>query len=126
VNRVFAVQNQMRRDTQTGELVPKFPLMRGEAARYGELEFLLSPGAAPWTPSVIPEMRQKLASYDADRDWLLLVGNPALIGYAVALASRASGGRLRLLQWSGRGDEKKYIPIEVDLDSGAPRRVEDR
>lgn len=109
--RVFVVQKQYKQDPATGELVPKHDL--SSAYRYGNVEYLLSPTAGPFNPdSVIPELKAKLANYTSD-DFLLLIGNPCLIGWAVAIAAGASGGRITLLQWSGK--RKEYIPIESNV-----------
>ena len=75
---------------------------------------MLSPTAAPWSmDKLLPELREKLQHFD-DGDYLLLVGNPALIGVVVAVASEYNG-KIQMLQWHGR--EKRYIPIVADLDS---------
>jgi hypothetical protein len=55
-------------------------------------------------------MRKKLADF-SEADCLLLIGNPILIGVAVALASDASEcGHVNMLQWNGR--ESRYTRIE--------------
>lgn len=109
--KVYVVQNQHRLNHETGELVPKFDL--APAREFGEIVFLLSPSAAPFRPdSVVSELRKKLFDF-SDDSYLLLIGNPALIGMAVALAAESNGGRVRVLQWSGRARE--YTPIDIDL-----------
>jgi hypothetical protein len=47
---------------------------------------------------------------------LLLIGNPILIGCAVAIAARANAGRVKLLQWSGT--DQRYVTVQVDLGQG--------
>lgn len=107
--RVFVVQKTMRWDAQKGELVPKFDLEPAE--EYGEVIYLLSPTAAPFNPdTVLPELHQKLESI-TENDYLLLVGNPALIGIVCAIAADYSQGCFNLLQWSGK--ERRYLPIRV-------------
>lgn len=110
---VFAVQNQMTRSADGSGLVPKYDLTPAET--HGTLLFLLGPSASPFSPTVVlPEMRAKLQHYDYRKgDSLLLVGNPALIGWAVALAAQAGDGRVRVLQWSGT--QRGYTPIEADV-----------
>jgi hypothetical protein len=105
--RVFVVQNQHRwnRDLQAFE--PKFDL--APAAEFGELVYLLSPTAAPFRPEpVIEELKHKLADFRPG-DHLLLVGNPVLIGFAVAIAADANDGDVSLLQWSGK--DQRYIAV---------------
>lgn len=145
--RVFVVQNQHKMAVD-GHLEPKFDLSSAES--FGELTYLLSPTARAFKPeSVIRELTSKLADYDATNDSLLLIGNPALIGFAVAIASSCTiTGRLRLLQWDGRRAAYAEIltelrpkrtfldpppnprptlainpPIELDLDPKIPRIV---
>jgi hypothetical protein len=110
--RVFAIQKQQRWDERKQELVDKFDLTSAKV--YGELIFLLSPKAAPFNSvSVIEELHKKLSDF-SDQDSLLLIGNPCLIGFAVAIASDQSPiGRVALLQWSGK--DQKYIKVEAIL-----------
>ncbi len=109
MSRVFVVQCQHHQDRSTGQLVPKFDLTT--AAKYGELIYLLSPTARPFdSKHVIGEMREKLYDF-RDEDYLLLIGNPALIGFAVAIASCQNSGHVNVLQWDGR--KQQYIPIEA-------------
>lgn len=112
---VFVVQRQQRWDSNSNQLVDKFDL--SSAAAYGEIKYLLSPKAAPFHPeSVISELHQKLDKFTAD-DYLLLVGNPCLIGFSVAIASdKTNLGMVKLLQFSGK--EQRYIPISAQLFIG--------
>jgi hypothetical protein len=115
--RVFVVQSHNRLD-DNGKLTPRYDLTPAE--EFGRLEFLLSPSASPFHASagpnpelgVIGELRAKLSGYTRD-DYLLLVGNPALIGFAVAVASQYDDGHVTLLQWDGKN--RRYIPIKVNL-----------
>lgn len=112
MSQVYVIQNQHRWDPQRQQLVPKFDFSKAE--EYGDLVYVLSPKASPFRPaSVIPEMRETLCNMRSE-DYLLLVGNPCLIGWAVAIAAQYAGHRLRLLQWSGT--EQKYIVVESDLN----------
>lgn len=107
--RVFVVQNQHRWDEVGKELVPKFNLLPAE--EYGELVYLLGPSAAPWQPRpAVLEMREELESF-TDEDYLLLIGNPVLIGMAFALAAHYNGGCVKVLQWSGK--DRRYIAVDV-------------
>lgn len=105
--RVFVVQNQHRWNRQAQQFEPKFDLSPAE--EFGELTYLLTPTAAPFRPEpVIEELNEKLADFGPD-DHLLLVGNPVLIGFAVAIAARHNGGSVSLLQWSGK--DQRYINV---------------
>lgn len=108
--RVFVVQQTKMKDKKTGELVNKHDLSAAE--KFGTLVYLLDAATVPFNPPpVIEELKNKLATYDDD-DYLLLVGNPALIGFATAIAADYNG-RVKLLQWSGRRD--CYVPITADV-----------
>lgn len=113
MSRVFVVQQQMRFDVGREELVPKFNLE--PAKQHGELVYLLSPTAGPFNVGpIIKELKEKLVDYSyKDGDYLLLVGNPCIIGWTVSIASRASGGPVKLLQWSGKHQE--YMAIDCPL-----------
>ena len=112
---VYVVQNQHRFDKEKGIFVPKFSLE--EAKEYGELSYLLGPTASPFRPEpIIEEMQRKLWSF-SDDDYLLLVGNPILIGCAVAIAAEHNEGKAALLQWSGT--DRRYIPVNVNLKEKA-------
>ena len=107
---VFVIQDQQRWDESKQQLVPKYNFE--SALVFGRLEFLLSPKAAPFNPeTVMGELHKKLSKY-RDGDHLVLVGNPALIGWSVALSSLYNSGRVSLLQWSGR--EQRYIRIACE------------
>ena len=96
--------------TQAGN--PKINIMR--AQKYGEFKFLLpefsqmifSPGPLIYT------LRQKLKNYRPE-DYLLLTGDPAIIGVACSIVSDITNGKFNLLKWDKQ--EKKYYPIEINL-----------
>ena len=91
---------------------PKFNIMG--AAEYGKLKFLLdersqmifSPGP------LIFKLRKALATYRA-KDYLLLTGDPAIIGVACSIVSDITNGKYKLLKWDKQ--ERKYYSIEIDL-----------
>ena len=105
---VYVVQKQMRFDDELGELVPRFPSIE-MASKWGDLKYLLSPSAHPFKPdAVLKDLHGKLKNY-GDEDFLLLIGNPALIGMSVSVAAHYNKGAIQLLQWSGR--QKTYTEI---------------
>lgn len=107
MSRVYVVQNQHRWSRQEQGFEPKFDLSPAE--QFGELVYLLSPTAAPFRPEpVIQELKEKLRDFTSD-DHLLLVGNPCLIGFAVAIAAQYNSGSVSLLQWSGK--DGRYIQV---------------
>ena len=84
------------------------------ASKYGEFKFLLpelsqiifSPGP------LIYKLRQGLKNFKK-RDFLLLTGDPAIIGVACSIVSDITGGKYNLLKWDKQ--ERKYYPIEINL-----------
>ena len=96
--------------TKTGN--PKINIMG--ASNYGEFKFFLpefsqmifSPGP------LIYKLRQGLKDYKP-RDYLLLTGDPAIIGVACSIVSNITNGKFKLLKWDKQ--ERKYYPIEINL-----------
>ena len=58
------------------------------------------------------KLRHELKDFN-DKDYLLLMGDPAIIAVAGAVVSDVNGGRFKVLKWDR--DEKKYYDIEIDL-----------
>ena len=84
------------------------------ASQYGQFKFLLpefsqmifSPGP------LIYKLRQGLKDYTSD-DYLLLTGDPALIGVACSIVSDITNGKFNILKWDKQ--ERQYYPIEINL-----------
>ncbi len=109
-SRVFVIQDQQQKNEE-GILESKFDLSSAE--RFGKLVYLLSPTARPFSPEhVVEALHEKLQDY-SDIDHLLLVGNPCIIGFAVAVASDVNKGRVNVLQWSGKN--RDYISVRANL-----------
>lgn len=108
---VFVVQDSRRYDKDTGEYVSVHDLSPAE--EYGTLRYLLSPTAAPWAPqSVLDDLWKGLEDF-GDDDYLLMVGNPILVGLATAVACDINDGRIKFLQWNGR--ERRYTDVEAQV-----------
>ena len=96
----------------TAEGRPKINIMG--AAHYGKFKFLLpelsqiifSPGP------LIFKLRKSLANYKK-QDYLLLTGDPAIIGVACSIVSDITNGKYNLLKWDKQ--ERKYYSIEINL-----------
>ena len=69
-------------------------------------QIILSPG------HVIFELRRLLKDYSS-KDYLLLSGDPAVIGLACSIVSDINGGKFNLLKWDRQ--EKLYYPLEINL-----------
>ena len=111
MSRVFVVQDQHRWDPAQSKLIPKFDLT--PALEYGTFVHLLGSNASPFKPeNIIPELREKLADITND-DHILLIGNPVLIGWTVAIAADMNDGDVNLLQWSGK--DRRYISIRAQV-----------
>ena len=84
------------------------------ASKYGEFKFLLpelsqiifSPGP------LIFKLRSLLKNFTSD-DYLLLTGDPAIIGVACSIVSDMTNGKYNLLKWDKQ--ERKYYPIKINL-----------
>jgi hypothetical protein len=84
------------------------------AAEYGTFKFLLpelsqmifSPGP------LIFKLRKGLRDYNTE-DFLLLTGDPAIIGVACSIVSDITSGKFNLLKWDKQ--ERKYYPIHINL-----------
>ena len=58
------------------------------------------------------ESLKKLKDYTI-RDYLLLTGDPAIIGVACSIVSDITNGKYNLLKWDKQ--EKRYYPVEINL-----------
>ena len=91
---------------------PKFNIMG--AQKFGTLktllsehsQIILSPGP------LIFKLRKMLDKYTSD-DYLLLTGDPAIIGVACSIVSDITNGKYNLLKWDKQ--ERKYYPITINL-----------
>ena len=91
---------------------PKINIMG--AAEYGKFKFLLpelsqiifSPGP------LIFKLKKALVNYRT-LDYLLLTGDPAIIGVACSIVSDITNGKYNLLKWDKQ--ERKYYSIAIDL-----------
>ena len=84
------------------------------AEKFGDLKVLL-PDNRQIVLSSGPltfKLRQELKDFN-DNDYLLLIGDPAIIAIAGAVVSDVNGGRFKILKWDR--DEKLYYDIEIDL-----------
>ncbi len=106
---VYAVQQALHRDPRSGDLVPKFDYSSAE--EFGELVFLLNDNARPFIlKPIIDELHEKLANFGPG-DYLLLTGNPTLLGLAFAIAADRNNGNIKVLQWHGKSGS--YVVIEA-------------
>jgi len=91
---------------------PRINIM--SASKYGKFKFLLpefsqiifSPGP------LIFKLRNLLKNYKIT-DYLLLTGDPAIIGVACSIVSDITNGKYQLLKWDKQ--DKVYYPIKINL-----------
>ena len=96
--------------TAKGE--PKYNILG--AQKFGQIvtllpeksQIILSPGP------LVQKLRTLLKDYTTD-DYLLLSGDPAIIGVVCSLVSDITNGKFNLLKWDRQ--EKTYYPIEVNI-----------
>ena len=96
----------------TKEGRPKINIMG--AQKFGKIKVLLredsqmifSPGP------IIFELRRLLKEYRSI-DYLLLTGDPAIIGVACSVVSDITHGKYHLLKWDRQ--ERMYYPISINL-----------
>jgi hypothetical protein len=91
---------------------PKFNIMG--ALKYGKLKVLLKENTQIVLSSgpIVFELRRLLKNYTI-KDFLLLSGDPAVIGLACAIVSDINNGKFNLLKWDRQ--EKVYYPLEINL-----------
>ena len=58
------------------------------------------------------KMQKNLKDF-REQDYVLLTGDPAVIGISCALASDNTNGKFNLLKWDRQ--EYKYYPLNIDL-----------
>lgn len=117
MSRVFVVHQPTGRD-RSGAIKPTMDL--SPAREYGDLRFILREWENPFNDltATAAEVRRVLEGEGLDRsDWLLLVGNPCLIGIVAAEAARLTG-ELRMLQWDRTAH--RYIPVSAQIPAGDP------
>ena len=91
---------------------PKYNIIG--AQKFGKLKVLLkentqivlSPGP------IIFELRRLLRDYTS-KDYLLLSGDPSVIGIACSVVSDINNGKFNLLKWDRQ--EQMYYPLEINL-----------
>jgi hypothetical protein len=69
-------------------------------------QMIFSPGP------LIFKLRKGLRNYTPE-DYLLLTGDPAIIGVACSIVSDITNGKYKVLKWDKQ--ERKYYPIEINL-----------
>ena len=84
------------------------------AREFGELKVLLPENAQIILSAgpLVFKLRKLLQDYKP-KDYLLLTGDPAIIGVACSIVSDITNGKFNLLKWDKQ--ERRYYPVEIDL-----------
>ena len=94
---------------------PKINIMGASVySTSGKFNFLLSEFSQMiFSPGpLIFKLRKGLRNYKPE-DYLLLTGDPAIIGVACSIVSDITNGKYKVLKWDKQ--ERKYYPIEINL-----------
>ena len=83
--------------TKYGDVIPLLPELS---------QIIFSPGP------LIFKLRKLLKDFKP-HDYLLLTGDPAIIGIACSIVSDITNGKYNLLKWDKQ--ERKYYPITINL-----------
>ena len=96
----------------TKEGRPKINIMG--AQKFGTIKVLLKEDSQMiFSPGpIIFELRRLLKTYRSS-DYLLLTGDPAIIGVACSVVSAITHGKYNLLKWDRQ--ERMYYPISINL-----------
>lgn len=109
---VYVVQKQMKYNSETGKPEPRFPTIT-QAEKYGDIRYCLSSNHHPFDlEPVLGGLHENLSGF-SDDDFLILVGNPILLGHATAIAAHYNEGRVKFLQWSARNSDYVLISSEI-------------
>lgn len=87
------------------------------AMEFGDLEVLAERDFPSFKPGhdVARQIRQKLSYFLPEQDYLLLVGDPIIMGIAFAALAARDIPSIRVLKWDRQAT--RYIPIHVPLSA---------
>ena len=107
-NKVYVIQDV----PGTREGRPKINIIG--ASQFGDLKVLLPENAQIILSSgpLVFKLKKLLKDYTQE-DYLLLTGDPAIIGVACSIVSDITNGKYNVLKWDKQ--ERKYYPIEINL-----------
>ena len=107
-NKVYVIQ-EIAGTTQGN---PKINIVG--ATEYGDVNFLLPEfSQIIFSPGPLIFKLRKLLKDFRPEDYLLLTGDPAILGVACSIVSDITNGKYNLLKWDKQ--ERKYYPITINL-----------
>lgn len=127
--KVFLINEPLRKDDATGELIRFLPIER--AADHGEIIRLTPDGSPPGNLAPWLRMIDKGLEAWEDGDFVVLVGDQSLLAYASSvigahiadrLADTTDGGicgTLRALKWSRHKNAYEPVALGFDLEFAA-------
>jgi hypothetical protein len=111
MSKVYAPQQPSRFDTTLKMWVPTMNMTPAE--KFGPLVVLLPPNANRLhTAPLLAALKDGMEGFTSE-DYLVCVGDPSLIAAAACIASRKTGGLLRLLKWDRMSGD--YIATELKI-----------
>ena len=85
------------------------------AEKYGELVPILPPGyQLILSPGPTVQKIKKVLKDFNDKDYLLLMGDPSLIGVACSIAAINNINKYKVLKWDR--ERRKYYPLEININ----------
>lgn len=116
MSKVFVLMDQQWINPRTREWESKFDFSTAE--EYGELVFLLPPGAKPYNDETNGELKHALSQI-TDDDYILPTGSPSLILLAgvYSVLAQSEITRINVLEWD-RGPHRssgRYIPLSFPI-----------
>lgn len=110
-SKVYILQEPLRRDPNTGEMVPLMDFR--SVVEYGDPVVCMSSGRTALTAGpVIDTLRDKLRNF-GDEDYIVSVGDPTLIFVAAMIVGDRNNGKCKLLKWNK--ELRKYTVVNIDI-----------
>lgn len=111
MSKVYIIQEPLKRDFQTGEMVPVMDFRK--VLEYGDPVICLNSGRVSLTPGpTIDKLREVLKNF-TDDDYLVPVGDPSAMAIAMMIIGDLNRGKCKILKWDK--DSKRYIKVDVDI-----------
>lgn len=113
---VFVVQRpRFRNPDRNYRWEDKYDLTPAEM--FGDLIEIVEPDAQVGDMDRITQSMVRNLQNFSDDDFIICIGNPIMIGMAIAQAADVNEGRVKCLQW--RMKDRAYLPIQIDMGWGS-------
>ena len=109
--KVFVVQEPLKRDPSTGQMVPMMDFTK--ALEYGELVFCLAPGPVAFASAPTINRLKEVFKDFSDDDYFVAAGDPSAIAIAAAVLGEVNNGYFKILKWDKMA--RSYIEVEVNI-----------